>query len=136
MPHRRRNLGAVLLTEAGKHRLAWRNARRRLAGGFKEAQKTSRDLTRGCALAGKAIIMSAITNHRRTMKTSISSISRATGIWSIISAVPKRNLVIAITFSCIAFPLSALAVTPAPDGGYAFQNTAEGEGALFNFLLA
>jgi hypothetical protein len=34
------------------------------------------------------------------------------------------------------FSFSAQAVDPPPDGGYPFQNTAEGEGALFNFLIA
>jgi hypothetical protein len=40
----------------------------------------------------------------------------------------------AITLACFA-PSIAQAVTPAPDGGYPFFNTAEGEDALFNLTL-
>ncbi len=37
--------------------------------------------------------------------------------------------------ACLVVASSAQALTPAPDGGYPFQNTAEGEDALFKFLL-
>ncbi len=41
-------------------------------------------------------------------------------------------LLIALVLMCLALPPNARAVTPAPDGGYAADNTAEGEDALFS----
>ena len=37
-----------------------------------------------------------------------------------------------LALACFAFSPTAQAVTPAPDGGYPNQNTAEGEDALFS----
>src|SRR5213595_3796408 len=37
-----------------------------------------------------------------------------------------------LTFACFALLQNAQAVSPPPDGGYANQNTAEGEDALFS----
>ena len=42
------------------------------------------------------------------------------------------GLLIAFVLACFPFPPTALAVTPAPDGGYAGANTAEGTNALFS----
>ena len=41
-------------------------------------------------------------------------------------------LLIPLAFACFALAPQARAVTPAPDGGYPNQNTAEGDNALFN----
>jgi Chaperone of endosialidase len=41
-------------------------------------------------------------------------------------------LFLALALALFAFSLTARAVTPAPDGGYANQNTAEGDSALFS----
>jgi hypothetical protein len=38
----------------------------------------------------------------------------------------------ALILVCFAFPSASRAVTPAPDGGYSNDNTAEGTAALFN----
>src|SRR5438552_4988762 len=38
----------------------------------------------------------------------------------------------ALALACFALSPTAVAVTPAPDGGYANQNTAEGDDALFS----
>jgi len=40
------------------------------------------------------------------------------------------SVLIALSLACVAFSRAAQAVTPAPDGGYPNQNTAEGEDAL------
>jgi hypothetical protein len=40
-----------------------------------------------------------------------------------------------LLFSIVMLATTVRAVTPAPDGGYPFQNTAEGDDALFKFLL-
>ena len=42
------------------------------------------------------------------------------------------GLLIAFVLACFPFSPTALAVTPAPDGGYPGANTAEGDDALFN----
>jgi hypothetical protein len=42
------------------------------------------------------------------------------------------SLALALALTLLAVPQSASAVTPAPDGGYANQNTAEGDNALLN----
>ena len=44
----------------------------------------------------------------------------------------RAFLVIPFVLACFALSPSALAVTPAPDGGYPGNNTAEGEDALFS----
>ena len=41
-------------------------------------------------------------------------------------------LLIALALACFALSPTARAVTPAPDGGYPNQNTAEGDNALLN----
>ena len=41
-------------------------------------------------------------------------------------------ILIALTLGCFAFSPAALAVTPAPDGGYRNQNTAEDDDAVFS----
>src|SRR5712691_3313303 len=41
-------------------------------------------------------------------------------------------IILAVTLTCVALAPAARAVTPAPDGGYANQNTAEGDFALFS----
>src|SRR5206468_11888919 len=41
-------------------------------------------------------------------------------------------VLIALTLGCFGLSPAARAVTPAPDGGYPKQNTAEGEDALFS----
>jgi hypothetical protein len=48
------------------------------------------------------------------------------------SPLPLGFLLIPLTLVCLALSLAALAVTPARDGGYSNQNTAEGEDALFS----
>ncbi len=46
---------------------------------------------------------------------------------------PRRGfLLIVLGLASFAFPLTARAVIPAPDGGYLNQNTAEGDSALFS----
>ena len=42
------------------------------------------------------------------------------------------ELTLIFTLACFAFSPTALAVTPAGDGGYPKQNSAEGDGALFS----
>ncbi len=49
-----------------------------------------------------------------------------------ISRSPLRHGFLLIALACFALSPAAQAVTPAPDGGYANGNTAEGEDALFN----
>src|SRR6266446_6119032 len=48
------------------------------------------------------------------------------------SRCPFALLLIPLAFACFALAPQARAVTPAPDGGYPNQNTAEGDNALFN----
>ncbi len=45
---------------------------------------------------------------------------------------PRIQLVCYFAATCLAFMPAAFAVNPPPDGGYANQNTAEGEDALFS----
>ena len=61
--------------------------------------------------------------------------------WACRAVVPRRrdeggSLITVLTLACICFALSpapkAFGVTPAPDGGYANENTAEGTNALFH----
>src|SRR5438477_11499660 len=52
---------------------------------------------------------------------------RVQRIWII-----RGFLLIPILFGCFALSQTARAVSPAPDGGYPFANTAEGTGALQN----
>src|SRR5690348_14718388 len=52
---------------------------------------------------------------------------RAQVMWII-----RGLLLIALTLGCLALLPSARAVDPPPDGGYANQNTAEGEDALLS----
>jgi hypothetical protein len=47
----------------------------------------------------------------------------------------KVTLVFFIALTCFALPPTALAVVPAPDGGYPNKNTAEGTNALFSLTL-
>jgi len=49
--------------------------------------------------------------------------------WSLLRLVTPSTAMAAICFACLPF---AYAVNPPPDGGYANNNTAEGEGALFS----
>ena len=44
-------------------------------------------------------------------------------------------VLIALTLGCVALSPTSLAVTPAPDGGYPNNNTAEGEDALFSLTI-
>src|SRR5438045_3200422 len=44
----------------------------------------------------------------------------------------RAFLFVAIAFACFTFLPTLRAVTPAPDGGYANGNTAEGDSALFS----
>jgi len=44
----------------------------------------------------------------------------------------RAFLLIPLVLGCIALSPTALAVTPAPDGGYPNGNTAEGDDALFS----
>ena len=52
---------------------------------------------------------------------------RAQAMWII-----RGFLLIPLVLGCFALSPAALAVTPARDGGYSNQNTAEGEDALFS----
>lgn len=45
-------------------------------------------------------------------------------------------LLLAVMSVCCAFSPNARAVTPAPDGGYPFENTAEGDETLFRLILS
>jgi len=47
------------------------------------------------------------------------------------SALRRGLLLMALTSVCFALSPTARAVTPAPDGGYPNNNTAEGDNALF-----
>ena len=47
---------------------------------------------------------------------------------------PRSFLASTLILSCIAFSQLAQAVSPAPDGGYATGNTAEGTNALFSLV--
>ena len=48
----------------------------------------------------------------------------------------KTKTLLILTFLCVSIIGStALAINPPPDGGYPNQNTAEGEDALFHFIL-
>src|SRR6266446_6113122 len=53
-----------------------------------------------------------------------------------VSQSPLRHgfpvVLLALALGLFAFSLTVQAVTPAPDGGYPNQNTAEGDGALSN----
>src|SRR2546423_4752140 len=51
------------------------------------------------------------------------------------ASVWLRCLVIAGALACLVFSPGARAVTPPPDGGYPNENTAEGDGALFNLTI-
>src|SRR6266446_10087848 len=46
--------------------------------------------------------------------------------------VITQSVVILFAFGCLAISESTQAVSPAPDGGYANGNTAEGQNALLN----
>src|SRR6266487_1888132 len=48
------------------------------------------------------------------------------------SLLPRKLLVIPLVLACFALLPGAQAVSPAPDGGYAGNNTAEGTSALFS----
>src|SRR5713101_6553230 len=48
------------------------------------------------------------------------------------SPIRRGFLLIALVLMCLALSPNARAVTPAPDGGYDGDNTAEGNGALFS----
>src|SRR6266446_5290668 len=59
-----------------------------------------------------------------TTTLSINSIQR--------SPLRRAFLLIPLVLACFGFAPAARAVTPAPDGAYAYGNTAEGGDALFN----
>src|SRR6266436_1727460 len=44
---------------------------------------------------------------------------------------PRGFVTVILAFITLTLPQAAHGVNPAPDGGYANQNTAEGDGALF-----
>jgi len=65
--------------------------------------------------------------------TLVSSKSRSTQ--TLVAALRLRGfrfVSFAVALACFVFLRAASAVTPAPDGGYAIGNTAEGENALFS----
>jgi hypothetical protein len=48
---------------------------------------------------------------------------------------PLRRSSLLVLLACFALSLTAQAVSPAPDGGYANGNTAEGTDALFSLTI-
>src|SRR5256714_4193821 len=44
------------------------------------------------------------------------------------------SILIILSLVCVALPLTAQAVSPAPDGGYPGGNTAEGQSALLSLV--
>jgi hypothetical protein len=69
-------------------------------------------------------------NRKKNMQTICSN----PPVGNSISRSPLRRgfVLIALALASLAVPLTARAVTPAPDGGYPGQNTAEGKDALFS----
>src|SRR5437868_2452705 len=69
-------------------------------------------------------------NHNQSFKLKDPTLQIKEWIYPVIAGC--RFVLVALVFTWLAFSSTAQAVTPAPDGGYPNDNTAEGDSALFS----